>query len=332
VREGGGIRDWIWKGAREQVATLDIVIQYPQGSMPLRHAMQLTETGQRFELWSERVEDEHPCPQGEVVSNVRSYYDWQAAFGLLLVNGQKTQLPPDGVDPEKSILSQRKDPDHYPQITYLGSQYERVRIYREWSFGRGAPIRQPQRADQRMDFLDENCGNLALALNRLGLEPPVKKNLLKWLGELYEGADDFGVNFEGGTAQVFLHEGNFSIPATRLSDGTLRWLCLLAILCHPSPPPLVCIEEPELGLHPDVLPGLAKLLKEASEKTQLIVTTHSEVLVDELTDTPESVVVCEKVDGATRMNRLSKKALGVWLGEYSLGRLWSRGDLGGNRW
>lgn len=58
----------------------------------------------------------------------------------------------------------------------------------------------------------------------------------------------------------------------------LRYLCLLAVLCHPSPPPLVCIEEPELGLHPDVLPTLAELLKEAATRTQLIVTTHSDVL------------------------------------------------------
>ena len=70
---------------------------------------------------------------------------------------------------------------------------------------------------------------------------------------------------EAGSVQVFLQEGNVPIPATRLSDGTLRYLCLLAILCNPTLPPLVCIEEPELGLHPDILPGLADLLREASE-------------------------------------------------------------------
>ena len=61
-------------------------------------------------------------------------------------------------------------------------------------------------------------------------------------------------------------------------------------LPQPSPPPLVCIEEPELGLHPDVLPGLADLLREASERMQLIVTTDSHVLVDALSDTPEAVI------------------------------------------
>ena len=122
------------------------------------------------------------------------------------------------------------------------------------------------------------------------------------------------------------------IPATRLSDGTLRYLCLLAILCDPDPPPLICIEEPELGLHPDVLPKLADHLLAASRRTQLIVTTHSDVLVDAMSEQPESVVVCEKHHGATAMTRLAADDLQVWLQKYRLGELWIRGELGGTRW
>lgn len=132
--------------------------------------------------------------------------------------------------------------------------------------------------------------------------------------------------------QLLMTEREYSIPATRLSDGTLRYLCLLAILCHPKPPPLVCIEEPELGLHPDVLPDLAKLMLSASERCQLIVTTHSDILVDALTETPESVIVCEKQDGRTRMQRLDSKELTQWLDRYRLGELWLKGEIGGMRW
>ena len=130
---------------------------------------------------------------------------------------------------------------------------------------------------------------------------------------MYEGIEDLDVIIEGGWVQVILQEGNMIIPATRLSDGTLRSLCLLAVLCHPDPPPMVCIEEPELGLHPDILPSLAKLLKKAAEKTQIIITTHSDALVDEFADTPDSVIVCEKDEGSTVMKRLDKKALGSHL-------------------
>ena len=127
-------------------------------------------------------------------------------------------------------------------------------------------------------------------------------------------------------------EGDVVIPATRLSDGTLRYLCLLAVLCHPEPPPLICIEEPELGLHPDILPTVSKLLLEASERSQLIVTTHSDMIVDALTNDWWSVVVCEKHDGQTVMRRLDEKKMAAWLEDYRLGELWSSGEIGGNPW
>ena len=182
------------------------------------------------------------------------------------------------------------------------------------------------------DFLVEGGQNLGLVLNRLKRDPVAKNRFLDALRQLYEGVVDFDVIVEGGTVQVMLQEGNITVPAVRLSDGTLRYLCLLAILCHPTPPPLVCIEEPELGLHPDILPGLAELLREASQRCQLIVTTHSDTLVDALTDTPESVVVCEKENGQTTMKRFDKQELAGWLERYSLGDYWMRGGLGGTRW
>jgi predicted ATPase len=171
-----------------------------------------------------------------------------------------------------------------------------------------------------------------MVLNRIEGEPEAKRQLLTALRKLYQGIDDYYVQVEAGSVQVFLKEGNLPIPAVRLSDGTLRYLCLLAILCNPNLPALICLEEPELGLHPDILPGLADLLREASERCQLIVTTHSDTLVDALTDTPESIVVCEKENGKTRLNRLDKKELSHWLEKYRLGELWTSGELGGTRW
>ena len=122
------------------------------------------------------------------------------------------------------------------------------------------------------------------------------------------------------------------MPATRLSDGTLRYLSLLALLCDPTPPPLIVIEEPELGLHPDVLPTLARLLVEASARTQLVVTTHAPALVDALSETPESVLVCERGPQGTRIERLEAEPLAPWLEKFRLGELWTRGEIGGTRW
>ena len=169
-------------------------------------------------------------------------------------------------------------------------------------------------------------------LSRLRKTPKVKAAILDRLKDLYEGVSDFELVVEGGTVQVFFTEGDISIPATRLSDGTLRYLCLLAILCDPEPPPLICIEEPELGLHPDIPPKLADLLVRASQRTQLIVTTHSDILVDAMTERPEAVVVCEKHERRTAMRRLKQEDLTSWLSKYRLGQLWTKGPLGGTRW
>ena len=77
---------------------------------------------------------------------------------------------------------------------------------------------------------------------------------------------------------------------------------------------------------------LSDLLVKASDRTQLIVTTHSDVLVDALNDNPQSIVICEKNNGQTEMRRLDKEEIGKWLEEYRLGDLWTSGELGGNRW
>ena len=121
------------------------------------------------------------------------------------------------------------------------------------------------------------------------------------------------------------------MPATRLSDGTMRWMMLLTILLDPEPPALVCLDEPDLGLHPDMMPALADLLLEASERVQLVVTTHSDGLVDAFRERPEYIVVCEKQDGATTLRRLEPEALKEWLKSYSLGELWNSGQIGGRR-
>ena len=180
----------------------------------------------------------------------------------------------------------------------------------------------------------EDASNLGLVLNDMQNQPDVKRRILDRLRDFYPLVEDVVTTVSGGTVQIFFHEKGLrqAVPATRLSDGSLRYLCLLAVLCHPDPPSVVCIEEPEIGLHPDVIPEVAKLLVEASSRSQIFVTTHSDILVDALTDVPESVVVCEKVDGATQLRRLSAEELKPWLEQYRLGELWTRGEIGGNRW
>jgi predicted ATPase len=331
VKEMGGVREWLWKGdppVREAYIEA-IVNQKGSKLQPLRHSLSITEHGERFEVSDERIENEKPH-RGKLGPHF--YYRFQHGNPVLNDFGdEQRQLKRENVNPERSILSQVRDPERYPAVAWLQQQYEAIRLYRNWSFGPAAALRRAQSAQSRSDFLDESGMNLALVLSKI--RSHVRLDFVASLKKLYEGVENFHLTVEGGNVLLFLEErGGREIPATRLSDGTLRYLCLLAILLHPEPPPLIALEEPELGLHPDVIPHVAELLAQASARTQLVVTTHSRMLVDALSDNPSSVVVCEKHDGESRFVRLAEKPLKAWLEKYSLGDLWSMGELGGNRW
>lgn len=115
----------------------------------------------------------------------------------------------------------------------------------------------------------------------------------------------------------------------QLSDGTLRFICLATLLLQPIrlQPDTILVDEPELGLHPYALVVLASLLQQASEKKQIIVSTQSVELVNQLS--PEDVIVTERHEGASVFQRLDPERLKDWLEEYSLGELWKMNVVGG---
>ncbi len=336
VKEMGGIKEWLWKpgGLLKGAATeakIEVIADYPQSKTPIRHVLAMTDHGGRFEVVDENIENEKPLP-----GHADAYFFYRFQRGRPALNekagkGKGRELKRESVNPEQSILAQVRDPERYPELAWLQRQYEQIRLFRNWWFGPNAPLRREQSTHGRSDFLVDGGENLALVLSKI--LPYVKQEFLASLEQLYGGIRDVHLPIEGGNVLLFLEEGGGrQIAATRLSDGTLRYLCLLAILLHPDPPPLVAIEEPELGLHPDVIHHLADLLVRASERTQLIVTSHSRILIDALSDHPSSVIVCSNENGESTFERLDAGALEVWLEKYSLGELWSSGELGGNRW
>ena len=329
IRGGGGVEGWFWKGsAQNPEPSLEL------DTLPLafsqRHRHRLVFSGVPYipTLWlrSEVIKD------GDGIlyqsDSLESRIHMRSADGELVGTPYHEQHRRD-----QSALAQYRSISDYPQITWLNFLYERIHIYGTWESGRGASLRRAQPADSRGDVLMEDFSNLGLFLNQtLGTKPTYKRQVVEGMKELYPRFSDYEVVVNGGAVQIFFTEGDTSIPATRLSDGALRYLCLLAVLYNPNPPPVVCMEEPELGLHPDIVAGLAKHLREASERMQLIVTTHSDILIDGLSDTPDSIVVFENDDGATRMNRLDADKLSKWLEKYRLGQLWTSGRIGGTRW
>lgn len=337
IRQGGGVRDWLWKGKEaaenaviEPVFSNGRVAQFPPHNPAVRYHLKFGVEGDSFVVLDERIENEHPNP-----GHQQPYFYFAYENGRPMLNNLKEetrQLSRENIDPTQSILSQRRDPESYPEVSRLADFLRGFLIYRTWSFGPNSALRMSCPPDVRTDRLAEDFSNLPARLAVLKRSPSVKRRLVKLLKDFSPGFEDIEVVPEGGQLQLYLTDGNQSFPARRLSDGSLRYLSLLAILLDPTPPPLVVIEEPELGLHPDVLPTLRDLLVEASAACQLVVTTHSTQFVDAMTDHADSVLVCEKNEGVTTLARLSQSEIDKWREHGSLGSLWMSGRLGGTRW
>lgn len=330
IATGGGVRNWLYRGQTPRhkalPARLEAIIGYQMGD--LRYCLAFDEIGERFEVKDELLEETYLIP-----NEPGFYYRWQDGHPVINVEGQIRKLARESIKPDQSILAQKRDRDLYGELTDVAELFIQIKLYREWTFGPYSKLRSQTRADLPNNTLETDASNLGLILSNLRRRDYDNyQNFLESLRILYPSIREVNVDVEGGNVQIFLQEKNGPIPASRLSDGTLRYLFLLAILYDPNPPPLICIEEPELGLHPDILPTIARLLHEASERTQLIVTTHSPILIEALSETPECVLVCEQTDEGSTITRLEAEELKPWLEKYRLGQLWMRGDLGGTRW
>lgn len=356
IREGGGAREWLWKGENTaRVGTIETCVEYLSlfkvvgrsstetlgliHHPPIfRYRLAFSALGQRVEITDEVIEDE--TKNGDLDPDSSSYYRFKKGNPIVharSVNGltntdrrEKRVLDPTALKQDESILAQLKDSFVYPELTGIGQKFEQMRGFREWSFGRNGQLRQPQPADLPSEALLPDMRNLGLILNQLE-HSSAWAEFNTYLSRFLPRFQRFSTLIVGGTVQFFLHEAGMKmpIPATRLSDGTIRFMAILAQLLSPTPPPLICMEEPELGLHPDAIALLASLLQEASTRTQLIVTTHSDALVSALTEVADSVLVCE-YRGGTVLKRVESEKLRFWLDKYRLGEIWRIGEIGGN--
>jgi len=326
IRDGGGIGEWLWKGEGKRVpATINVelpVLHPTLGGRTLRYQLGFVSAGQALEVRNEAVEDDGVL-----------YYRFDAGRRAKIVRKLDGKAETKQFDPDlqQSVLLQRRDPDLYPEVAALGRLFAHILTFREWSFGRYVPLRRPQPTDLPSDVVLPDARNLGLILNAIE-QSDVWSRFNVALRRFLPRFKRLTTHVQGGTIQIFLHEDGLRtpVPATRLSDGTIRFITLLAILLRAGVSPLICLEEPELGLHPDALTLIAELLVEASQETQIIVTTQSDVLVSALSEHAESVLVCDSLGGASRFRRLETEKLRFWMDKYRLGDIWRVGELGGN--
>jgi predicted ATPase len=337
VRRGGGVAEWLWKGdaGGSGPATMTALVAGAPAAPELRYRLAFTETAQRLEVVDEAIEE--TTPRKPQTQDVYFYYRFQNGHPVIntrqpgATGSIERKLKREDLDPQQSVLSQRRDPDLYPEVTGVAQMFARIATFREWSFGRFVPLRQPQPADLPTDILLPDLRNLGLVLN--GLEHSDHwRTLNEHLRRFLPRFKHLSTRVQAGHVQIYLHEDGLRapVPATRLSDGTLRFIALVAILLRADAASMICLEEPELGLHPDAVSFVASLLVEAASVTQLVVTTHSDGLVSALSAQVESVLVAEHGPAGTQLARLEAEKLRFWLEKYRLGEIWRMGELGGN--
>ncbi len=123
------------------------------------------------------------------------------------------------------------------------------------------------------------------------------------------------------------HDSDYEFSPSQLSDGSLRFICLVTALKQPDPPATIFIDEPELGLHPYAITLLGSLMHQASERMQIVTATHSVSLVNQFSI--DDLIVVERKEGASIYKRLNTQEFGLWLEDYSVGELWEKNVLGG---
>ncbi|MDR0700887.1 MAG: AAA family ATPase [Azoarcus sp.] len=231
--------------------------------------------------------------------------------------------------------------------TYAEKQKNKTYIYdyvvpamRSWRLchfhdtSRSALVKQVHGINDN-EYLREDARNLAAFLYRLEQHHAKHYNrIVRTIQLVAPFFGDFHLRPTVGNGEKIQLEWteigrDVPFPASALSDGTLRFICLATVLLQPESfmPAAILIDEPELGLHPFAITVLAGLMKSASQKHQLIVSTQSVELVSEFD--AEDLIVADKEEQATVLRRLDTEALGEWLEEYSLGELWKKNLLGG---
>lgn len=229
-------------------------------------------------------------------------------------------------------LATFRDRIRYPTLDEIREELANFQIIK--GFG-GDVLRNMGRAQElripRQMRLDEKATNLVSVLYQLANKREYStqnRQLQEALGAVFEGYQRLDVPLtEGSSAVLEFQEQqlNKPIPAHLMSDGQLRFIGLAVTLLQPNPPSLIALDEPEIGLHPKMMEVLVELMRLAAQKTQIIVTTHSPVLLSKLE--PENILITSREAGDTQIRRLNLEKLEKWLDRYTLGQLWQSGRL-----
>ena len=270
-----------------------------------------------------------------------------AAGDLLIFTGEELMWHRDGFEKPKLITMDpgRKESELLDKSNHAKEEVKiflrllrSLKVYQFHDTTNESPLRAKAYLEDNK-YLRSDGGNLAAVLYAL-------KNSERWHNSYKRIVEYIRYalpEFEDFVLEPDIYSGNTVIlnwssehsdhlfGPHQLSDGSLRFMALMGLLLRPKEllPPIIIIDEPELGLHPSAISVLASVINLVKSDTQIIIATQSSNLVDEF-DAEEIVVVDkDKTDNSSKLKRLDPKTLNEWLEEYSISELWEKNVLGG---
>ena len=305
--------------------------------------------------WTLNYESDISTADRYEVTLIRGGWSYQIAAELLSENlggeepfllierkGGKAKISADGIeephelnseliDEEETLLSTASPFDILSDAPWLKSKLSPIAVYHDVRVDRDAAIRSPAvtRFEQRIEPDGQNLISVlhTLYTGNREFERSVDQAMRAAFGDDYEKLVFPPAADQRIQLRVRWKSLKREQSAADLSDGTLRFLFLITALATPDPPPVIAIDEPEVGLHPSMLPIIAEYAADAALRAQVVLTTHSPQLLDAFTETKPTTTVMKWQDGQTILQNLDGDDLDYWLKEYTLGALFKSGEL-----
>lgn len=337
LREGGGVNEYLWKGvANPPLAKIEV-------ATTLRYRVEFTARQDFPVIESEAIEfaEALDLENPGFINDGRDF--------ILRRKGQAgelrylPQMSGNGSEPYQTrtltdlvidtpVIREIRDSRLYTELSHFENYFSAISFAGEWDLTRFSPLRKAQRLDLPTNQLLPDATNLGLVF--LNYSDEKRKEITAILRAMYPPLNKIITQVHSGLVQIFIEEKELHrlIPMTRMSDGFLHYFCLTVLLTQPSLPRIICLDEPEVGLHPHAVYAISELLTQASAQSQLFVTTHSDALISGFTENPEAVIVCEHDESGTHLQRLNFEQLKPWLDNYALGDMWREGHVGGVPW
>lgn len=322
LQSKGGLNEILTRG-RAQELEIELSIQ-STSQEPLKYNLAISPKGLSYEIREEtltqRRDVRRPEPFKYIDSHGLRIRYFQDGSGLLEPNWEHNYL--------ETSLSQV--PKMYQEPEYLRKSLASCTYYGALDVSEKSPSRLPQ-AMRPAKLPGAKGEDLVSCLYDLRESDRDRFEMVESI--ISAAFPDFErLNFPpvaAGTISMTWKDRNFSQPiyVHELSEGTLRFLWLVALLQSQNLSTITLLDEPEVSLHPELLRHLVYLMREASKHTQLIVATHSDRLIRFLA--PHEVLICDLEDGEAKMTWADTLDLEKWLEDYSLDQLWSMNVMGG---